>query len=196
MSDYVESSFKQRKISDYEKKYMPSDESLKGLFVTGQREKEIRDSLNATEDIFIERYSEEEIPKEQLENRIEEEYKKNHDGVLLSSFQKGKRANASQKKIKNQKRLRKEMELFVNRKEEDRAVTSEYLKEKDADSLKKHYKSAEQKEFLQNWIIGYDKEEEVDKVKDSLAREGNDRFRQYNRFMREMVNDKEDYSYA
>ncbi len=198
MSDYVESSFKQRKINDYEKKYMPSDESLKGLFVTGQREKEIRDSLNATEDIFIERYSEEEIPKEQLENRIEEEYKKNHDGVLLSSFQKGKRANASQKKIKNQKRLRKEMELFVNRKEEDRAVTSEYLNEKDADSLKKHYKSAEQKEFLQNWIIGYDKEEEVDKVrKDSLAtEEGNDRFREYNRFMLEMVNDKVDYSYA
>ena len=195
MPDYTESSFRQRSVSRLEDKYVHQPQSVEGLFVQGTREQEMRRDIVTSKDIFAQRYSEEEIPQEAIEKRVEEEYSKSHEGKLLSGLQKGKRASSAKKKIKNQKRLRKEMQIYIERREDDRKISLEYLSDEQAEELKKRYKTEEQQEFLQNWIIGYDTLDEVDKVRSGLAGSEFDRFRQYRYFLNEMVKDEQDYSY-
>ena len=173
MDAYVKSEFKIRVLEEESKRYSETEslERMDQIFGQDQVIEQMQKSRTmSADDIFRDRYSEELIPGEKLEEKVDDTYQLISRGKKLSSMQKGKRAKSAEKKIINQRHLRKEQEMMEERRKSDNEFYLNYMVEGALDNVEKEYTDENQLNALRQWTVYTSKHDSSDKDHESVAR--------------------------
>ncbi len=198
MPDYQESIFRKRqknKFVEYGNLQRDKGESFWGQDMALRNvEKTVSGS---SIDIFKERYAEEKIPKEGLENRVSDTYTAARSNKTLSNMQKGKRAESAYRKIERQRNLLNEQKLFIKKRQDDKEFVLSMLTEEREKELSSRIGSEDEMNLLRNWGIMREEDDDYDELRLGISvGEVHNRNYIYYEICKEMDSDTTDYSYS
>nr|MCR5773995.1 hypothetical protein [Lachnospiraceae bacterium] len=160
MSDLNQTTFQKReyaKENDWQEITKEDYESIVGLDMHADR---LQSDMGMQMDsYFNERFGEQVIPKKRLKEKIDEAHDQTFKNRSVGFMEKGKRAKSASKKISLQRHMQKEQHTYIDMRNDDRKQMMRYFdrsKVENIDTVNEVYRSQEEKEALQDWLIEVD----------------------------------------
>ena len=128
MSDLIKTTYRKREYAKQDAWQEITKEDYENIVGIDEHADRLTTDMGLQMDsYFNERFGEQVIPQERLENKIDEAHKQSFKNRSVGSMEKGKRAKSASKKINLQRHMQKETTAYIEKRTEDRKNLMHYF---------------------------------------------------------------------
>ena len=192
MSDLIKTTYRKREYAKQDAWQEITKEDYENIVGIDEHADRLTTDMGLQMDsYFNERFGEQVIPQERLENKIDEAHKQSFKNRSVGSMEKGKRAKSASKKINLQRHMQKETTAYIEKRTEDRKNLMHYFdrsRVEDIEAVNDIYQTPAEKEALQEWLVGVDTQQDKNKINYNLLSTNEDvRVAEYKKILKSVA---------